>query len=211
MTFSVLVVNVKGGCGKTTIATTLASAFAVRGHATTLVDVDRQRSSMGWIARRPAEVPAVTGLDWSKDLGKLPRTTARLIIDAPAALKRGQVEELVALANTIVLPVQPGVFDQDATRRFLDRLEELKPVMRGKKPVAVIGNRLKARTKASDRLDQFLGDLGHQVVTRLRESQLYPESALAGLGLFDLPGKRAAEVQADWQPLLAFLDEAAAA
>ncbi len=210
MSFSVLVVNVKGGCGKTTIATTLAGAFAVGGHTTALIDVDRQRSAIGWIARRPPEAPVITGLDWSKEFGKPPKTAARLVIDAPAALKRGQVEDLVALVDVVVLPVQPGVFDQDATRRFLDRLDELKPIMRRKKPVAVVGNRLKPRTKASDRLDQFLGELGHHVVTRLRESQLYPECAQTGLGLFDIPGKRAAEVQSDWGPLLAFLEEAAA-
>ena len=203
---TILVANVKGGCGKTTVATHLAAAYAVSGQPTLLADVDRQRSSWGWIERRPDSAAKVAGADWSKEIGKPPKGLARLVIDAPAALKRGQIEELVDLANIVVLPVQPGIFDEGATRRFLDRLEELKAVVKGRKPVAVVGNRLRPRTRASDRLDAFLADTGHRVATRLRDSSLYPECAQTGLSLFDLPGKRIAEVRTDWTPLLAFLD-----
>ena len=203
---TILVANVKGGCGKTTVATHLAAAYAVAGKETLLADVDRQRSSFAWVERRPETAAKVAGADWSKDIVKPHKGIARLIIDAPAALKRGQIEELVDLANLIVRPVQPGVFDEGATRRFLDRIEELKAVIKGKKPVAVVGNRLRPRTRASDRLDHFLAETGHRVATRLRDSSLYPECAQSGLTLFDLPGKRVAEVRADWAPLLTFLE-----
>ena len=202
---SILVANVKGGCGKTTVATHLAAACAVAGETTLLADVDRQRSSWSWVERRPQTAAAIAGADWSKEVGKPAKTVTRLVIDAPAALRRGQIEELVDLADYIVLPVQPGVFDEGATRRFLDRIEELKAVIKGKKPVAVVGNRLRPRTRASDRLDHFLAETGHRVATRLRDSSLYPECAQSGLTLFDIPGKRVAEVRADWEPLLTFL------
>ncbi|MEI6557123.1 MAG: ParA family protein [Rhodospirillaceae bacterium] len=203
---TILVANVKGGCGKTTIATHLAAAYAVAGQTILLADVDRQRSALGWTERRPENAARVAGADWSKELGKTPKGLDRLVIDAPAALRRGQIEELVDRADVIVLPVQPGVFDEGATRRFLDRLEELKAVIKGRKPVAVVGNRLRPRTRASDRLDGFLAETGHRLATRLRDSALYPECAQTGLSLFDLPGKRIAEVRVDWTPLLAFLE-----
>ncbi len=204
---SVLVANTKGGCGKTTIATHLAAAFAGAGLSTALADADRQHSSLTWTRRRPATATAVAGLDWAKldwveEIGKAPKGIARLVIDAPAALKLKQVEALVAVADAIVLPVLPSPFDQDATARFLDRLEELKRIRKSRTAVIVVGNRLRPRTMAARRLDDFLNGLGHQVVTRLRDSALYPDSAAAGLSLFDLPGKRAAEPRADWAPLL---------
>src|SRR3712207_2178522 len=107
---TVLVANIKGGCGKTTIATHLAAAFATGGQTTLLADVDRQRSSLGWIDRRPASAALLTGLDWTKDLPAPPKGSGRLVIDAPAALKTKQIEELVKLADVIVLPVLPSAF-----------------------------------------------------------------------------------------------------
>jgi chromosome partitioning protein len=124
------------------------------------------------------------------------------VIDAPAALKTKQIEELVKLADVIVLPVLPSAFDEQATRRFLDKLEELKPIAKHRKSVVVVGNRLRARTKSADRLDDFLDGIGHKVVTRIRDSQLYADVAATGLSLFDLTGKRAGDYRADWQPLL---------
>lgn len=203
---TILVANIKGGCGKTTIATHLAAAAAAAGHVTVLADVDRQRSSLGWLERRPAKAPPLIGLDWAKDFSDLPRGTQRLVIDAPAALKTKQIEELVKMADLVVLPVLPGAFDEQATQRFLGKLEELKPIARHKKSVAVVGNRMRSRTKAADRLDQFLGGVGHRVVTRLRDSQIYADAAATGLSLFDMTGKRAAEHRDDWQPLLTYID-----
>ncbi|MBI1205784.1 MAG: AAA family ATPase [Azospirillum sp.] len=206
---TVLVANIKGGCGKTTVATQLAAAFAKAGHATVLADVDRQRSSLGWLGRRPADAAAIVGVDWTKEFDHPPRHTARLVIDAPAALKGKQIEELVKMCDVVISPVLPGAFDEAATKRFLDKLDELKPIARNKKGVAVVGNRLRPRTRAAEHLDGFLSELGHRVVARLRDSTLYPETAASGLSLFDLTGKRVVEQRVDWRPLLAFIEACA--
>jgi chromosome partitioning protein len=205
---TILVANIKGGCGKTTIATHLAGAFAVAGRVTMLADVDRQRSSLGWIDRRPAAAASVTGLDWTKAFDGPPRGIQRLVIDAPAALKTKQIEELVDMADAVVLPVLPSTFDEQATQRFLGKLDEMKAIAKRKKPVAVVGNRLRANTKAAERLDGFLGGVGHSVVTRIRDAQLYAEVAAGGLSLFDLKGKRYQDHRADWDPLLGWIEAA---
>ncbi len=203
---SILVANIKGGCGKSTVATQLAGAFAAAGHPTALADVDGQRSSLGWLKRRPVTAAPVIGLDWTKDIGETPRGVTRLVIDAPAAMKKGAIEDLVRQADVIVLPVLPSAFDEGATTRFLSRLDDLKPIRRNRKPVAVLGNRMKARSKASAELDKFLAEVGHQVVARLRDSAAYAELARDGLSLFDLRSPRAKTLREDWAPLLAFIE-----
>jgi chromosome partitioning protein len=204
---SVLVANIKGGCGKTTIATNLAAAFAAAGHQTWLADADRQRSALDWLERRPAHLPAIKGLDWVKRIGAAPEGEGRLVIDAPAALKGDNIEELVREADVIVLPVLPGAFDEHATGRFLSRIEELKPIRKSRKPVAVVGNRLRPRTRASVRLDQFLAGIGHTVVARLRDSALFAEAAADGLSLFDWKNSRAADQRRDFDPLITFIEK----
>ncbi|MDP6785560.1 MAG: ParA family protein [Rhodospirillales bacterium] len=205
--FTILVTNTKGGCGKTTIATGLAGAFAQTGWRTVLADCDRQKSSLGWASRRPAGAPAITPVNWSKDTQPLPPKTQLLVIDSPAALKRKRLDELVRIADVVILPVLPSVFDETTTRRFLSTLDKLKPVRKGKRPIAVVGNRMRARTRTAARLNKFMSEVGQRSVASLRDTQLYPASAAAGLSLFDLATRRAANFVDDWQPLLSFIDE----
>ncbi len=201
----ILVANAKGGCGKTTIATQLAAALAAAGGSTFLADADRQRSSLGWLARRPPGAAPIVGLDWSRDLGKPDKRMRRLVVDAAPGLRRKRIAELVGLADLVVMPVLPSAFDEDAARRFLGRLGALRSVANGRKPVAVVGNRIRAGTRAADRLEKFFGGLGHPVVARLRDSQAYAEIAARGLSLFDVAGKRELALQADWRSLLEFI------
>ena len=202
---TVLVANTKGGCGKTTIATQLAAAFAARGQRSALADVDRQRSSLGWTERRPDQRPPVAGVDWVKALAKPPRAD-RLVIDAPAAMRMKQIEDLVKLADLVVLPVLPSVFDEAATERFLARLDDVKRVRKSRTAVAVVGNRVRPNTRAARRLDDYLAGVGQRAAAQLRDSALYPETAAGGLGLFDLPAKRGVAVREDWAPLFALID-----
>ncbi len=148
---SVLVGNIKGGCGKTTIATHIASAFAASGHATVLADCDRQRSSLKWLERRPDKAPTIAGLDWSKVAGRTPDGTERLVIDAPAAMRHRDAKELVGLADFIIVPVLPSLFDEDATAYFLRKLGEIKAVRKQKRSIALVANRIRLGTNAAER------------------------------------------------------------
>jgi chromosome partitioning protein len=201
----ILVANAKGGCGKTTVATQLAAALAVSGGGAVLADADRQRSSLGWLARRSANAAPIVGLDWSRDLGKPDKRMRRLVIDAAPALRRKRIAELVGLADLVVVPVLPSAFDEDGAQRFLGRLGALRAVAKGRKPVAVIGNRVRSGTRAADRLEKFFGGLGYPLVAQLRDSRLYADTAAKGSSLFDAAGKRELALQADWQPLLEFI------
>ena len=70
----VMVLNAKGGCGKSTLATNIAVFFARDGHQVCIADYDPQRSSLDWLAQRPADLPAISGAAAFEDgLRNVPR------------------------------------------------------------------------------------------------------------------------------------------
>ena len=208
MTVSILVTNTKGGCGKTTIATNLAAAFANAGFATGLADVDRQKSSLGWLASRPATAAPIAGLDWRKATTRLPGGLQRLVIDAPAGVRVAHVEDLLKSADLVIVPVLASVFDERSTARFLAKLETIKPIAKGKKSLLVVANRQRVRQRAAQRLREALDELGIEAAAELGDRAVYTELAEAGLGLFDVAPSRAAAGRADWLPLLRAIEVA---
>lgn len=203
---TVLVANPKGGCGKTTIATHLAAAFAGAGLRTALADADKQGSSLGWVKARPDSAAPIRALDWIDGPGKPPKDTDRLIIDAPAAMKLKKIEELLRLADVIVVPVLPSGFDEPVTGEFLKQLETLKPIRKSKTAIAVLRNRVQTGTRMAAKLDKFMLGVGHTGVGRLRHRTVYADVAGRGLSVFDLGGKQNEDLQSDWAPVLRYIE-----
>lgn len=202
---TILIANSKGGAGKSTIATNLAAAMALAGHEVLLADADRQKSSIAWAERRPLTAKPVTIADWSKEVGEVPKRISRLLIDGPAGLRKDDMDSLVERADLVVMPVLPSMFDEEASVAFLKRLESVKSIRKNRKGVAIVGNRMRERTKASARLDRFLGSIGHTVVARLRDSQAYGEAAAVGQSIFEMKGIRPV-LREDWQPLIDYIE-----
>lgn len=205
---TVLVANPKGGCGKTTIATHLASAFAGAGLRTALADADRQRSSLRWLRQRPDEAAPIMAQDWRQGPKDLPGPVDRLIIDSPAAMKLGKIDELLRQADVIVVPVLPSGFDVGVSRAFLKKLDDLKPIRKSKTAVAVVRNRVQLGTRSAAHLDRFMLGVGFTGVGRLRHRTIYTEVASQGLSIFDLPAKQYEDLRDDWAPLLRYIENA---
>ncbi|HMA16026.1 MAG: division plane positioning ATPase MipZ [Bacteroidota bacterium] len=205
---TVLVANPKGGCGKSTIATHLAAAFAAAGLRTALADADRQGSALGWLKARPGSAAPIRALDWRDEPGAPPKDIDRLVIDAPAAMKLKKVEDLLRLADVIVVPVLPSGFDEPATGAFLKQLDTLKPIRKSRTAVAVLRNRVQDGTRTAARLDKFMLGVGHTGVGRLRHRQVYPDIAARGLSIFDLTGKQNEALREDWAPVLRYIENA---
>jgi chromosome partitioning protein len=203
---SVLVANPKGGCGKSTLATNLAAAFANGGIKTAIADVDKQKSSLTWLKIRPQSAPKIGGLNWLKDEGGSIKGLQRLVIDVGAGITKSNVDTLLKAADLIVVPVLPSVFDESTTGAFLKKLDTLKPIRKGRKPVAIVGNRMRSNTRAAARLDSFLDDVGHPVITRLSDRSAYSEMASQGLSIFDRQKAYSELIAADWVPLIRFIE-----
>jgi chromosome partitioning protein len=203
---SVLIANSKGGCGKTTISTNLAVAYASRGFNTWLIDADRQQSARRWAKRRPAGLAPIECRRWQDD-PKLPAAKGlRVIVDAPAGVRTKDFGELLRLCDLAIIPVLPSGFDFDATRRMLDKIQSIKPVARGKKPVAVVVNRYRKGGKAGKLLLDQLEDVGYPPVAIIGDRSLYPDFSVTGEGLFERNGARFRQAAEEWEPLIRYIE-----
>lgn len=203
----ILVLNSKGGCGKSTIATSLAAYYAGRDERVALVDYDRQASSLEWLQRRPANRPPITGVaGFDEGFRPVPRNTDVVVIDAPAGCHGRELTELVRHAETIVVPVLPSTIDIVASGKFIDDLYEVGKVERREVKLAVVGNRVREVTLIAQELDDYLGKLKMPYVTKLREAQNYVRAYTRGLGIHELPEYLAWPDWEQWKPLVGWLN-----
>ena len=203
----VLVANPKGGVGKSTLATNIAGYLASRGHAVMLGDIDRQQSSRLWLSLRPPEAREIRSWDASEDgdVVRPPRGTTHAVLDSPAGLHGSRFKEAVAIADKVLVPLQPSIFDIYATRDFLDKLLAHRRI--DKTQVAVIGMRVDARTLAAERLREFVAGLDVTVLGELRDTQIYVQLAARGLTLFDIAPGRVQRDLEQWEPICRWLDQ----
>jgi len=202
----IMVLNAKGGCGKSTLATNIASYFATEGAAVALADYDPQRSSLDWLARRPdnrASIAAVAGFE--DGLKHAPRNADILVIDAPARSHGAELADLVKHAETIVVPVLPSTIDMQATATFLDELKGVPKIAKKKAKVAAVANRVRDNTLIFDDLDEYLTKARIPYVAALRDAQNYVRAYTRGIGIFELPEYLAWPDWDEWEPLTAWL------
>lgn len=206
---SILVANPKGGCGKSTVATNLAAAFANGGLKTAIADVDPQKSSLTWLKLRPKDAAKISGLNWLKNEGETLKGLQRLVIDVGAGIRKQHFDALLKEADLVVMPILPSIFDEKSALAFLKKIDTIKPIRKGRKPVAIVGNRMRSNTRAAARLENFLEDIGHPVITRLADRSAYGEMANQGLSIFDKPGTYSDLISSDWVPLISFIENQA--
>lgn len=213
----ILVINSKGGCGKTTLATNLASYFITQNLSTALLDFDPQGSSIRWLSQRPKSRPKIygthiasrknnTGVTRSFQM-RVPDDTERMIIDAPAGVAQYELIDLIHYADTIIVPVLPSSIDIHAVARFIEELLVVGKVRQKGVNVAVVANRAKKNTITYKSLERFLRTLKLPFITTLRDTQNYVHAAERGIGIFEMWDKRTDTDKTQWRPLLRWLDE----
>ncbi|MEO8599057.1 MAG: ParA family protein [bacterium] len=200
----IVIANPKGGVGKSTFATNLAGYYAAQGKNVMLGDIDVQQSSRGWLGLRPAHLAPIS--PWVlKDyqVVKPPKSSSYIVLDTPAGLEGRQLAAVLKIADKVVVPLQPSMFDIFATQKFLQLLAKRK----GKFAVGVLGMRVNARSHSAEQLAAYVGQLDLPVIGMLRDTQNYVQMAAQGSTLWDLSPTRVAKDLAQWREVLAWVNK----
>jgi len=199
---NILVLNAKGGCGKSTIATNLASYYAYeQEQQVALVDFDPQGSSMAWLKVRPDNYPEIHGIAAWKEAVRIPKDTEMVIMDAPARVSGKELTQLVRRVETIIVPVLPSPIDIRAAADFMKELLTTGKVSRKETKVAVVANRVRENTLIYQSLQAFLKSLKIPFVTTLRDTQNYIRAEERGVGIFEMAPSQVWWDLEQWEPL----------
>ena len=210
----IIVLNPKGGSGKTTVATNLAARFATLGKSPVLMDLDPQGSSMRWLKKRPRELPQIHGIaaferstsvtrSWQL---RIPSDSDVVVVDSPAALDAQRLPEVTRGADAILVPVMPSEIDIHAAARCIADLLLIGKVRRSEGVLGIVANRVRSNTLISQALMRFLRSLDIPLVATLRDTQNYVRTAQTGTGLHEMPRWQVSKDLEDWEELTLWLD-----
>ena len=194
----IVILNPKGGCGKSTLATNLAACYAQRGPTPAVMDFDPQGSTIGWLDRRPDDLPAIHGIAAYKNSMaatrswqlRVPEDTVNLLVDSPASVDHDDMRELTRDSTSILVPVLPSSMDIQAASRCVADLLLVAKVDRRDRKLAVVANRTRKNTKSFGKLMRFLDSLGIPIIAVLRDSQNFVHAAEQGMGLCEMQPSR---------------------
>jgi len=198
--------NAKGGCGKSTIATNLASYYASQEKNVVLADFDPQQSSMEWLAVRDEYYNPIVGINGLQEPVRVSRTTDAIIFDVPSVTHGKELHSLVRKVSTIILPVLPSPMDIRAASGFVKELNEITKVQKKEVKIAVVANRVKENTVVYHKLESFLNSLKIPFVATLRDTQNYIRAAERGVGIFEMAPSAVQHDLDQWDPLLKWIN-----
>ncbi len=211
----IVILNPKGGCGKSTLATNLAASYAARSTTPAIMDYDPQGSTMGWLERRPEDLPEIHGIaaykrsmqatrSWQL---RVPNDTVNLIVDSPASVTHDDLRELTRDSTSILVPVLPSPMDMRAATPFIKLLLDNGRVARKETRVALIANRCRENYNIYHQLDTYLRKVRKApFISVLRETQNYVRAAERGLGIFELAPYAVRRDIDQWDPIVRWLN-----
>jgi len=210
----VVVLNPKGGCGKSTIATNLSACYAARSSTPAIMDYDPQGSTLAWLERRPADLAKIHGIaafkksmqatrSWQM---RIPNDTENLIIDSPAGMHHDDLREITRDATSILVPVLPSPMDIHAASRCIADLLLVAKVDRRDRKLAVIANRTRKNTRSFGKLMRFLDSLGIPIIAVVRDSQNFVHAAENGVGIVEMQPSRVRQDVAQFEKIMSWLD-----
>lgn len=213
----IVVLNAKGGCGKTTIATNLASYFALRGPLPALLDCDPQGYSMRWLEKRSPSRPPIHGIaaykssihatrSWQL---RVPQETTRLIVDTPAALDNPQIHDLTYDANSILIPILPSPIDIRFAAKFIAELLLVTQIDRRDRQIGIVANRTRHNTRSLRQLMRFLTSLQIPIIAIMRDSQNYVQAAGSGIGIYEMAYHKVRDDLHNMASIIGWLDRSA--
>jgi chromosome partitioning protein len=211
----ILIANAKGGCGKTTVATNLASYYASTGKVVRLFDYDSQGSSLQWLKQRQPGLMPIEGVDASRRPGnnmtrswqmRVPPETEIVVIDTPAGIEASELAAMLSEHDFLVIPVLPSPIDIHSTAHFIKDILLIGKARKRQVHVAVVANRVRHNTLMYNQLSRFLFTLKIPFVTSLRDTQFYARAIADGIGVQEIQHAQVRKDRKQWAPLINWLD-----
>ncbi len=210
----IVILNPKGGCGKSTLATNLAASYAQAGPTPAIMDYDPQGSTTAWLDRRPDDLPEIHGIAAFKKTMqatrswqlRVPNDTVNLLVDSPASINHDDLRELTRDSTSILVPVLPSSMDIHAASRCIADLLLVAKVDRNDRKLAVVANRTRKNTKSFAKLMRFLDSLGIPIIAVLRDSQNFVRSAEEGVGICEMQPSRVKSDIAEMNKIIDWLN-----
>jgi len=212
--FTIVVINSKGGAGKTTLVSNLASYYAKLGFKTAIKDYDSQGSSTYWLKNRPADLAEIQSIPMfelvfkaTSSFAQQPkRGTEMLFIDTPSGIDTVSFKKVLESADAILIPVLPSGIDIHAVSRFIANLLLRVKLDRAKGNIAVIANRARKNTLVYRKLEKFLESLGIPFIATIRDTQNYIKASEEGVGVMDMQGEQLFKDHKSIKTIAAWLD-----
>jgi chromosome partitioning protein len=209
-----LVINSKGGAGKTTVAINLASYFAATNTPVALMDYDPQGSSLNWLQWRGPQAFRIHAANAAQKKATrlrsfemyVPSETQQLIIDAPAGASGVILQQMLDRADCILIPVVPSAIDLHATENFIKHLLGTRRIREATTRVAVVANKVRRSMPAYQPLERFLHSLDLALLARLIDSDLFLKAAETGVGIFEMDVSLSISERKQFMPIVEWVE-----
>ena len=185
----IAIVNQKGGVGKTSLATNLASALADQ-EPTLLLDCDPQRSASGWAALNPDEQRPLTvqGVDEGSLVRQVRAVSGEypwVLIDCPPGITRVNADA-IRESDMVLIPCKPRVWDVWACEDIVAAVKLRQESNRGRPKAAFVISMGRPRTRFSKQINSALAGLGLPILQgRTTEREAYAVAAGEGRSVLD--------------------------
>ena len=201
------VIAQKGGCGKTTVAISLACAGEINGQASVIIDLDPQASACNWSDRRGSDQPIVTDAQPARLPNALEKAREAgvqlVVIDTPP---RSETASLAAAksADLILIPCRAQIADLETVPHVAQML-----ALADEKPALAVLNAVPARGARQAQAKTALSNYGIPVCpVTLGHRAAFGDAGALGLSVLEYQpgGKASGEITALFKYIIRHVD-----
>ena len=176
----------KGGAGKTTAATLVASELAERGASVTIIDADPNHNVADWaaLAATPQTLSVVADVSEEtivEEIERAAETSMFVIIDLEGTASL-MVSYAIAMADLVVIPVQGSQLDARQAARQIGLIKAQERVVKRAIPYAVLVTR--TNPAINPKTLRFIEERLHEQAIPVLDTRLYDREAYRALFSF---------------------------
>ena len=213
---TIMVLNAKGGSGKTTLVTNIAGYYAAQQETTVIKDYDPQGSSSEWLQERSYSLPTIHGLTAFKPSSqymtrawqmRLPNDTRHVIIDTPAVIDLKRFVTTFKSVDKLLIPVSASPVEIRATVKFIETWKAFTKLYPCNAKIGIVANRVNIESNGYHALRTVFKNLGMDIIASLSYNEKYLEAAERGVSILELNHSNLAQDKFEWASLINWLED----